>query len=386
MGKNIIPSDNQAQLTEALSTLEKQAIIRPNNPPPGIAGFLFDIRGEEVAELISEITDHYVEDNTAIQDQVALKPEMITVRGLVAELTNANYAYQPQNPPADPLPANAPMCPVPSPGTLSSLVKTVIAKNVTNAALQIIGGSKPKDAIKGIINTTKQQAIAGVRNKVNNVITSSVTSAISNVKNMAISTLLQPSSVKALLSPKTLLPTITQNAIGALKSLVPKSLGKILGAIKKPKTPAAQQTLAASTTSNTDDVNSLFLAYIAKQQTPPDLSRQTSTFIYFYGLWKTRAIFSVETCWGIWNDMAIQSITATQPEETKDSTDFTIVFKKIRTAQVVTSQSGQLAGRLVAQASASTPSNNGTVGQTKLSSDQKQTLLRRFAENLVGTP
>lgn len=386
MGQNIIPSDNQAQLTQALSTLEKQAIIRPENPPPGIAGFLFDIRGEETAEMTADVTDHYVEDNTAIQDQVALKPEIITVRGLVAELTDAKYAYQPQNPPADPLPANAPMCPVPSPGTLSSLVKSVIAKNVTNAALQIIGGAKPKDAIKGIINTTKQQAIAGVKNKINNVLTTSVTSAISNVKNMAISTLLQPVSVKALLSPKTLLPAITQNAIGALKSLVPKSLGKLIGAIKKPKTAAAQQTLAASATATTDDVNSLFLAYIAKQQTPPDLSRQTSAFIYFYGLWKSRALFSVETPWGIWNDMVIQSFTATQPEETKSSTDFILVFKKIRTAQAVTSQAGQLAGRLVAQTAAGAPAQNGTVGQTKLSPEQKQTFLRRFAENLVGTP
>lgn len=386
MSQNIIPSDNQAQLTAALSALDKQAIIRPNDPPPGIAGFLFDIRGEESAEVSSEITDHYVEDNTAIQDQVALKPEIITVRGMVAELTNANYQYQPRNAPADPLPANAPMVPVPSPGTLASLVKNVIAKNVTNAALQIIGGTKPKDAIRGIINTTKSQAIAGVKNKINNVITTSVTSAISNVKNMAISTLLQPASVKALLSPRTLLPTITQNAVGALKSLVPKALGKIIGAIKKPKTPAAQQTLAGASTTNTDDVNSLFLAYIAKQQTPPDLSRQTSAYLYFYGLWKTRALFSVETPWGIWNDMVIQSMNATQPEETKSATDFTLVFKKIRTAQSVTSQSGQLAGRLVAQTAASEPAQNGTVGQTKLSDGQKQTLLRRFAENLVGTP
>lgn len=76
-------------VVKALQTLDQQAIIRPLNPPPGVAGYLFDINEQDAVELRSTITDHYVENNTAIQDHIALAPEKVTVNGLVAELTNA---------------------------------------------------------------------------------------------------------------------------------------------------------------------------------------------------------------------------------------------------------------------------------------------------------
>ncbi len=50
--------------------------------------FLFAYRGEDVAELKSDITDHFIEDNTAIQDQIALRPKEITVHGYIGELSN----------------------------------------------------------------------------------------------------------------------------------------------------------------------------------------------------------------------------------------------------------------------------------------------------------
>lgn len=51
----------------------------------GIAGFVFDIVEDEVVELGSYITDHYVETGSPVQDHIALKPERITVRGLMGE-------------------------------------------------------------------------------------------------------------------------------------------------------------------------------------------------------------------------------------------------------------------------------------------------------------
>lgn len=51
----------------------------------GIAGFVFDIADEGRITLDSEITDHYVEDGTAVQDHIALKPEEVTLRGYVGE-------------------------------------------------------------------------------------------------------------------------------------------------------------------------------------------------------------------------------------------------------------------------------------------------------------
>lgn len=51
----------------------------------GIAGFVFDIADEGRVSLESEITDHYVEDGTAVEDHIALRPEKVTLRGYVGE-------------------------------------------------------------------------------------------------------------------------------------------------------------------------------------------------------------------------------------------------------------------------------------------------------------
>ncbi len=115
----IIPTDGPSlfDFVRSLSTLQKQAIIRPQNPPPGIAGFLFDIPDNDESSLTSDITDHFVEDNTSIQDNIALHPEQYTVRGLVGEIaslapTAATQASLPQ-----PLPINEFYLPTFSPGT-----------------------------------------------------------------------------------------------------------------------------------------------------------------------------------------------------------------------------------------------------------------------------
>ncbi len=51
-------------------------------------GFLFQIVGDETVNLSSDITDHYVEDNSSLQDHIALRPLTITVSGFVGELNN----------------------------------------------------------------------------------------------------------------------------------------------------------------------------------------------------------------------------------------------------------------------------------------------------------
>ena len=70
---------------------------QPQNPPnddgtpsqlASPPTFMFDYEGEQTAELSSDITDHFIEDNTAIQDQIALKPVRITTKGFVSELNN----------------------------------------------------------------------------------------------------------------------------------------------------------------------------------------------------------------------------------------------------------------------------------------------------------
>lgn len=55
----------------------------------GLGGYVFDVQGEAQAVLSNEITDHYTEDNKAIQDHIAVKPKRITLRGYVGEVVYA---------------------------------------------------------------------------------------------------------------------------------------------------------------------------------------------------------------------------------------------------------------------------------------------------------
>ena len=52
----------------------------------GVAGFIFDIMAEEKIEMTADATDHYVEKNSAMQDHIAVKPTIITLRGYVGEV------------------------------------------------------------------------------------------------------------------------------------------------------------------------------------------------------------------------------------------------------------------------------------------------------------
>ena len=84
-----------------LVTPQKNIGIQPQNKP-GLESFsqqkslLFTYEGEQAVTLSSDVTDHYIEDNTAINDQVSLKPETITTQGYVGELTDRppNEAFQ----------------------------------------------------------------------------------------------------------------------------------------------------------------------------------------------------------------------------------------------------------------------------------------------------
>ena len=49
--------------------------------------FVFDIKKEYKYNLSSDITDHYVEDNVAIQDHIGLRPIILEVTGSIGEIT-----------------------------------------------------------------------------------------------------------------------------------------------------------------------------------------------------------------------------------------------------------------------------------------------------------
>lgn len=56
----------------------------------GIAGFVFQCPQEENIELVSDITDYYIENNTAVNDHIARKPVILTLHGLQGEYFYSN--------------------------------------------------------------------------------------------------------------------------------------------------------------------------------------------------------------------------------------------------------------------------------------------------------
>ena len=63
----------------------------------GVAGFVFNALGESQATLSADITDHYAEDNKAIQDQIAIRPKRVTLKGYVGELVYNSAGAGPSN-------------------------------------------------------------------------------------------------------------------------------------------------------------------------------------------------------------------------------------------------------------------------------------------------
>lgn len=79
---------------------------------PSAPAILFHYEGEQSVNLQSDITDHYVEDNTAVQDQIALRPVTVTTHGFIGELNNvAPFGLQTLKTAADKLTVIGPYAP-----------------------------------------------------------------------------------------------------------------------------------------------------------------------------------------------------------------------------------------------------------------------------------
>lgn len=245
---NVIPTDSTS-IYSILSTLavrdSQVVLVRPGNPPPGIAGFLLDLAEEDTSELESDITDHYIEANTPIQDHIALRPETITVTGRVAELVKST----------------------------------------------------------------------------------------------------------PVLAPVTAVPNVLPDA----PELKPEFTDEQLA--QQDETAITQAEDAAGI----DSSQSLFGYYKDQAKQQPGQTKQGYIYNYFYQLWKGRQLFSVETPWGIMENMAILSASAKQGAESRSVTEFSITFKKIRTARSITVNVGLLTGRVVGQA----PDANSFAGRAQ---------------------
>jgi hypothetical protein len=216
--------------------------------PPTI---LFHYEGEQTTTFESDITDNYVEDNTAIQDQISLKPILVTTHGFIGELNNV------------------------PPAALAPYLNQVASK------LTLLSAYAPSLTATALLayNTAFQAYQTG---------TSAVASATS--------------------AWATLNSQNGENVIGGT-GLQSGSFNAASGKI-----------------SNSQNL-------------------QQTIFQQFYGYYSQRTLFTVQTPWAVFQNMAILSLKAIQDETTNVVTDFQVTFKMIRFAQTAYALGAQAQGR-----------------------------------------
>lgn len=93
---NISALSSLTTTATALSNLilvTPQAVVGYQPQPKNLVlqvqpALLFHYQGEQAVTLECDITDHFTENNSAIQDQIALKPIIITASGYIGELND----------------------------------------------------------------------------------------------------------------------------------------------------------------------------------------------------------------------------------------------------------------------------------------------------------
>lgn len=215
---------NSADIAQAANLLEQviaQAVVRPTGAPmlTGISGFLFDIIDGEDVSFDSDITDHYVEDNVAIQDHIALRAERFTVRGFAGEICDK--------------------------------------------------------------------------------FSESMRIAISIIEKVAIISTMAPQFIT---QAEQLYAQLTAGA---------KNIGQL--------------------------INTASSLYDIFAQAITTATRQQAAFNYFYSLWLSRQLCTVETPWNVFTDMAIESVRGRQNGETRMISEFSVTFKKIRKVNMAVS-------------------------------------------------
>jgi len=218
--------------------------------------FVFNYEGEQQLLAESDITDHFVEENMAVQDQIALKPEMYTTHGFIGELNDIA-------PPA------------------LALVKVAADKLTSVTAYQPALTETARLAYNEafLLYQVGQKAI------------NSAIAAASSIGNL-----------------------ITGGSAGGENVIGSSGQTTKLGGQNK----------------------------------------QQTAFQSLYGYWRSRTLFTVQTPWAVFQNMAIKSLRAIQDTETNVITDFEVVFKLIRTAASTTLTNGvpiSYGGRLNSQAS-----------------------------------
>lgn len=268
-----------SQVANAASALSNLILVSPQStigyqptpvdpvngqPLPLPKALLFHYEGEQAVALESDITDHYIENNTALQDQIALRPETISTHGFIGELNDV------------------------APAVLQA-VQAVADK------LTVIDAYTPSLSLTALI--AYQEAF--------------------------------------------FLYQIGANAANAAVS--------------------AWNTVTGGGGESVIGSNGLTLS--------SNQTQQQLMFQQFYGYWRNRTLFTVQTPWAVFQNMAIKNLRAIQDAQTNMITDFEVTFKMIRIAQTVVANPLVFQGRGAMQAGGVTDLGTSTPpSSTSLSS------------------
>ena len=75
-----------------ISSVANSSVVTPANMV-GTGGFLFDVKGNDEVTLESEATDHFLEDNTAVQDHIIQRPAMVTLKGYMGQVKDTTQNF-----------------------------------------------------------------------------------------------------------------------------------------------------------------------------------------------------------------------------------------------------------------------------------------------------
>lgn len=82
-----------------------------------------------------------------------------------------------------------------------------------------------------------------------------------------------------------------------------------------------------------------------------DQNEQQKAFGKFFGYWKSKTLFTLQTPWGIFKNMAIENLRPVQDASTQEMTTFELTFKEIRfSTDIFEGQNETLSGRSQSQA------------------------------------
>ncbi len=380
----ILPTDAPSIFAQ-LSTLDRQAIVSPATPPRGIAGFLFDFDAESFLELTSEITDNPLEDNTMVADGIALMPERITVKGMVAELTDAGTSFPTPPPKPTPLPLFPTLFPPMGPGANLSFGTKVGPLNLAGGLTVGLGADgriRASASASGRLGPFSADAIVrSVNGQLAGVVSggASLQAAVGASVNAAMKAI-TGGNAPATSAITAAVSLAARNVLGpAFTPTISKLIGQSVN--------ASVATVAADTPGPASaSAGSAYEYYLNRAPVQPGETRQSAAVGYFLEMWRGRMLFSVETPWGLMESMAILNVRPEQPEDTRTGTNFSITFKKVRIAKSVTVNLGQLAGRTPFQAAASTPAQAGNAGQTPATPTQEESWLRNLTGAITAQP